>query len=79
MRKEDEPKTNFITPSKTYYYLRMPKGLKNVGGTFSRMTDKVLNTQIRRNVLTYVDGIIVRSTRQEDQNSYLQETFVKVA
>jgi hypothetical protein len=76
MRKEDEPKTNFITPSRTYYYLWMPKELKNAGGTFNRMTDKVLNTQIGRNVLTYVDDIIVRSTRQEDQNSYLQETFV---
>jgi hypothetical protein len=74
MRKEDEPKTNSITHSRTYYYLQMPKGLKNAGGTFSRMTDKVLNTQIGRNVLTYVDDIIVRSTRQEDQNSYLQET-----
>jgi hypothetical protein len=26
MRKEDEPKTSFITPSGTYCYLRMPEG-----------------------------------------------------
>jgi hypothetical protein len=28
MKKKDEPKTSFITPSGTYYYLRIPEGLK---------------------------------------------------
>jgi hypothetical protein len=44
MKKEDEPKTSFITPSGTYCYLWMPKGHKNARGSFSRMTSKVLNT-----------------------------------
>jgi hypothetical protein len=73
--KEDEPKTSFITPSGTYCYLRMPEGLKNVGGSFSRMTSKVLSTQIGRNVLTYVDDIIVKRTKQENHIADLQETF----
>jgi hypothetical protein len=51
MEEEDEPKTSFITPSGTYYYLRMLEGLKNAGGSFSRMTSKVLSSQISRNVL----------------------------
>ena len=55
MKKEDESKTSFITPSDTYCYLWMPEGLKNAGGSFSRMTIKVLHSQIGRNVLTYVD------------------------
>ena len=29
MKKEDEPKTSFITPSGTYCFLRMPEELKN--------------------------------------------------
>jgi hypothetical protein len=62
MRKDDEPKTSFITPIGTYCYLRMPKGLKNARGSFSRMTAKVLHSQIGKNVLTYVDDIIVKST-----------------
>jgi hypothetical protein len=73
--KEDELKTSFITPSGTYCYLRMPEGLKNAGGSFSRMTTKVLHSQIGRNVLTYVDGIIVKSTKQENHITDLQETF----
>jgi hypothetical protein len=75
MKKEDEPKTSFITPSGTYCYLRMPEGLKNAGGSFSRMTANVLHSQIGRNVLTYVDDIIVKSTKQENHIADLQETF----
>jgi hypothetical protein len=75
MKKEDEPKTSFITPSGTYCYLRMSKGLKNAVGSFSRMTTKVLDSQIGRNVLTYVDDIIVKSTKQENHIANLQETF----
>jgi hypothetical protein len=75
MKKEDEPKTSFITPSGTYCYLRMPKGFKNAGGSFSRMTYKVLSSQIGRNVLTYLDDIIVKSTKQENHIVDLQETF----
>jgi hypothetical protein len=44
MKKEDEPKTSFITPSGTYCYIQMPKGLKNVSGSFKRMTAKVLSS-----------------------------------
>jgi hypothetical protein len=77
MKKEDEPKTSFITPSGTYFYLWMPEGLKNAGGSFSRKTSKVLCTQIGRNVLTYIDDIIVKSMKQENHIADLQETFAK--
>jgi hypothetical protein len=53
----------------------MTEGLKNAGGSFNRMTTKVLSTQIGRNVLTYVDDIIVKSTKQENHITDLQETF----
>jgi hypothetical protein len=75
MRKEDEPNTSFITPNGTYFYLRMPEGLKNASGSFNRMTSKVLSSQLGWNVLMYVDDIIVRSTKQQDHISDLQETF----
>jgi hypothetical protein len=75
MKKEDEPKTSFITPSGTYCYLRIPEGLKNVRGSYNRMTSKVLSSRIGKNVLTYVDDIIVKSTRQQNHIADLQETF----
>jgi hypothetical protein len=75
MRKEDEPKTSFITPSGTYCYLLMPEGFKDASGSLSKMKTKVLSTQLGRNVLTYVDDIIVRSTKQQSHISDLQDTF----
>jgi hypothetical protein len=75
MKKKDEPKTSFITPSGTYCYLWMSEGLKNARGSFSKMTAKVLSSQIGRNVLTYVDDIIVKSTKQENHIADLQKTF----
>jgi hypothetical protein len=39
------------------------------------MTAKVLHSQIGRNVLTYVDDIIVKITKQENHIADLQETF----
>jgi hypothetical protein len=75
MKKEDEPKTSFITHSGTYCYLRMPEGLKNAGGSFNRMIVKVLHSKIGTNVLTYVDDIIVKSTKQENHVADLQEMF----
>ena len=75
MKKEDEPKTSFITPSGICCYIRN-EGLKNAGGSFSRMTANVIGDQIGRNVLTYVDDIIVRSVKRKDHISDLRETFV---
>jgi hypothetical protein len=53
----------------------MLEGLKNARGSFSKMTSNVLSTQIGKNVLTYVDDIIVKSTKEENHIADLQETF----
>jgi hypothetical protein len=39
----------------------MLEGLKNAGYTFSRIKAIVLHPQIRRNILAYVDDIVVKS------------------
>jgi hypothetical protein len=46
VRREDEEKTSFITPFRTFYFVRMPEGLKNAGCTFSRMIAIVLHPQL---------------------------------
>jgi hypothetical protein len=38
LHREDEEKTSFITPFDTYCNMRMPKGMRNAGPTFCRMT-----------------------------------------
>jgi hypothetical protein len=78
VHKEDEEKTSFITPFGTFCFMRMPEGLKNVGCTFSRMIAIVLHPQIRRNILAYVDDIVVKSVQRRDHISDLAETFANL-
>jgi hypothetical protein len=41
MAKEDEEKTSFITPFRTFCFVRMLEGLKNTSPTFTIMTGEV--------------------------------------
>jgi hypothetical protein len=78
LHKDDEEKTSFITPFGTYCYLRMPKGLKNVGLMFGRMTKAILNDQMQINVFAYVDDIVVASRKKATQIEDLAETFTNM-
>jgi hypothetical protein len=66
MRKEDKEFTSFITPFGTYCFIRMAEGLRNTGTTFVRMTSTVLKSQIGKNLLAYVDDIVVKSKKRQD-------------
>jgi hypothetical protein len=78
VRREDEEKTSFITPFGTFCFVRMPEGLKNAGCTFFRMIAIVLHPQLRRNILAYVDDIVVKSVQRRDHISDLVETFANL-
>jgi hypothetical protein len=78
LRKEDKEKTSFITPFGMYCYLRMPEGLRNVGSTFYRMTKAALKDQVGKNVLSYVDDIVVVSKKRENYIANLAETFANM-
>jgi hypothetical protein len=78
MKEEDKASTSFITPFGTYCFIRMPKGLKNAGSTFSRLTKTVLESQVGRNIFTYVDDIVVASKNKEDHLADLIETFTNM-
>jgi hypothetical protein len=53
----------------------MAEGLRNAGTTFVRMTSIVLKNQIGKNLLAYVDDIVVKSKKSQDHIKDLQETF----
>jgi ribonuclease HI len=78
MKEEDKASTSFITPFGTYCFIRMPEGLKNAGSTFSRFTKTVLESQVGRNIFTYVDDIVVASKNKEDHLVDLAETFANM-
>ena len=78
MRSEDDEKTSFITPFGTYCFVRMPEGLKNASQSFSRMTSKVLESQLKRNILAYIDDIVIISAARQDHISDLAEIFANL-
>jgi hypothetical protein len=78
VRGEDEEKTSFITPFRTFCFVRMPEGLKNAGCTFSRMISIVLHPKFQRNILAYVDDIVVKSILRRYRIGDLAETFVNL-
>jgi hypothetical protein len=77
MKEKDKASTSFITPFGTYCFIRMPEGLKNAGSTFSHLTKKVLESQVGRNIFTYVDNIVVTS-KNKDHLADLAETFANM-
>jgi hypothetical protein len=54
------------------------EGLKNAGATFARMTKKVLGPQLQRNIIAYVDDIVVMNKNKEDHIADLKETFTNL-
>ena len=53
----------------------MSFGLKNVGVTYQRLMNKMFTHQLGRNAQVYVDDMLVKSVRENDHLSDLQETF----
>ena len=56
----------------------MPEGLKNAGSTFARMMKAVLGPQLQKNIIAYVDDIVVMSKNEEDHIADLKETFANL-
>jgi hypothetical protein len=56
----------------------MPEGLHNTGPTFCKMTKATLKDQLDRNVLSYVDDIVVASKEEDNNISDIAETFTNM-
>ena len=75
MKEDDQEKTSFVTSQGLFCYKVMSFGLKNAGATYQRLMNKMFAYQIGRNVQVYVDDMLVKSLREDDHLSDLQETF----
>jgi len=75
MHPEDEDKTAFMGTKANFCYRVMPFGLKNVGATYQRMMDTILQPMLGRNVEAYVDDMVVTSTNEKEHSGDLQELF----
>nr|GEV98039.1 reverse transcriptase domain-containing protein [Tanacetum cinerariifolium] len=59
----------------TYYYVKMPFGLKNTGATYQRLIDSDFQTQLGRNLEAYMDDMVIKSKTERDMIIDIAETF----
>ena len=75
MEEEDEEKTAFYIEQGTYYYTKMPFGLKNAGATYQRLVDSAFQTQIGLNLEAYVDDMVIKSKGEKEMLADIAKTF----
>ena len=79
MHPRDENKFVFMIELSSYCYKVMPFGLKYVGATYQRLMDRILAPMIGRNVLAYVDDMVVTSPERDQHVVDLEELFATIA
>ena len=75
MHLDEEKKTSFISKRCTYYYKRMPFGLKNAGATFQRLTDKIFSSMLGKTMEVYIDDMLVKFVNAKKHVEHLEECF----
>ncbi|GFO21313.1 Zinc finger protein [Plakobranchus ocellatus] len=73
VRKEDIPKTAFVTMDCHYEFLRMPFGIMNSGATLTRAVKKLLCGM--DNVVDYIDDLLIHTETWEAHMKTLSELF----
>jgi hypothetical protein len=73
MNQEDEEKTRFITPFRTYCFRRMAEGLRNAGSTFACKIAKMFKED--KAISAYVDDIVMQSKLRQDHIEDLNRAF----
>jgi hypothetical protein len=75
LKEEDQIKTAFITPFRTYAYKTMSFGLKYVGATYQRAIQMCFADQLYRNIEAYVDDMVIKTRNPDGLVADLEETF----
>ncbi|GJZ46271.1 reverse transcriptase domain-containing protein [Tanacetum coccineum] len=75
MAQDDEEKMAFYTDQGTYFYTKMPFGLKNARATYQRLVDAAFQSQIGRNLEAYVDDMVIKSNDEKVLIADIVETF----
>ncbi|KAL0291240.1 UNVERIFIED_CONTAM: Polyprotein P3 [Sesamum angustifolium] len=78
MAPTDEELTAFRTPKSIYCCKVMPLGLKNVGATYQRAMQKILDDMLHKNVECYVDDLVVKSKKRENHFHDLRKVFERL-
>ena len=78
VRKEDIPKTAFVTRYGSYEYTVMSIGLTNAPATFSRLMNYIFMDYLDKFVVVYLDDILVFSKNKEEHAEHLRLVLDKL-
>ena len=72
---DNQEKTAFVTPTRSYHYKAMPFGLKNVRFTYQRMMTKIFKPQLGKNIEIYINDMVVKSKLESEHVNDLGNIF----
>ncbi|KAK1424102.1 hypothetical protein QVD17_19414 [Tagetes erecta] len=75
MEPSDQEDTTFMTPIDIYCYIAMPFGLRNACATYQRLVNMMFKDQLGDTMEVYIEDMVVKSERKEDQHKDLETTF----
>uniref|UniRef100_A0A3B3RBJ3 Gypsy retrotransposon integrase-like protein 1 n=1 Tax=Paramormyrops kingsleyae TaxID=1676925 RepID=A0A3B3RBJ3_9TELE len=78
MNEEDKLKTAFVCPFGFYEFNRMPQGVTNAPSTFQRLMEKCMKDINLKEVLVFLDDLIVFSSTLEDHETRLTHVLERL-
>lgn len=78
MHEEDQAKTAFVTPLGFWEFNRMPQGVTNAPSTFQRLMEKCMGSLHLKEVLVFIDDLIIFSDTLEEHERRLLRVLDKL-
>lgn len=73
VEEKDKHKTEFVTPIGFWEFNRMPQGITNAPSTFQRVMEKCVGSMNLKEVLVFLDDLIVfSSTLEEHEDRHMR-------
>ena len=78
VEEEDKHKTAFVTPLGFWEFNRMPQGVTNAPSTFQRVMEKCVGSMNLKEVMVFLDDLIVFSATLEEHEERLMRVLNKL-
>ncbi|XDV43397.1 hypothetical protein PO909_011882 [Leuciscus waleckii] len=78
IRKGDEWKTAFVTPSGHYEYRVMPYGLSNAPSVFQGYMNEIFRDFLHRFVIFYIDDILIFSKNLTEHHQHMKQVLQRL-
>lgn len=75
VEESDKPKTAFVCPLGFFEFNRMPQGVTNAPSTFQRLMEKCMGDMHLREVLAFLDDLIIFSETLEEHETRLMKVL----